>query len=316
MDIDPETLARRQSNAAQFRPHCQVFSRMGWALLSIFAADLVFQIAAIPLLHLVPSWANNPLFYWCLAMVSTYGTGFPLFCLILRPVPPVRPETQKPVGPLRLGQVYLISVAVLYLTNLLTLAALSLVGVMRGKPVSNPVDQILDFPLALNFLLACVAAPIFEELMFRKLLLDRLRPYGDAFAVLVSALAFGLLHGNFSQYFYAFTLGCVFGYLVLRTGCVWQSILLHALVNLISAGLIPLIDQLGETGTAVFGSVILGAILLGCVFFCTLRREIHLHPGPIPLSTGRKWKLLFTSPGFLFFSLASLLQSVFVLIEL
>ena len=316
MAIDPETLARRQAEAAQYRPHCQVFSTIGWALLSIFAADLVLQLAAIPLLYLIPSWADSPLFYWCLSLISTYGVGFPLFYGLIRPVPPAPLEERNPVGPLRLGQIYLISVAVLYLTNLLTLAALELVGTLRGRPVSNPVDQILDFPLGLNLILTCVAAPIFEELMFRRLLLDRLRPYGDAFAVLVSALAFGLLHGNFSQYFYAFSLGCVFGYLVLRTGCVWQSILLHALINAISTGLIPLAEALGETGSTLFGMGILGAILLGCVFFCVLRREIHWNPGAVPLSAGRQWRLLFTSPGFLLFCVASLIQAVFVLASL
>ena len=45
--------------------------------------------------------------------------------------------------------------------------------------------------------------------MFRKLLIDRIVPFGQRVAVVVSGLAFGLFHGNFYQFFYAFSLGAV-----------------------------------------------------------------------------------------------------------
>lgn len=77
-------------------------------------------------------------------------------------------------------------------------------------------------------------APAAEELLFRRLLLRRLRPYGERFALVASALCFGLFHGNLNQFFYAFLLGLVLAELALSTGCLWQAVLLHALVNLLS----------------------------------------------------------------------------------
>lgn len=301
--MDVEERQTRIGQAAELRRHCQHFSRMGWALLAVVSSGLVLQLLSIPLVKAVPALADQPLFFWCLSALSVYGVGFLLFYLIIRGTPGTPPQTRKPLGPVRFGQVWAISIATLYLFSLLTQALLSLLGLLRSRPVYNPVETMLDFPPIYNVLLACVLAPVCEELMFRRLLLDRLRPYGDAFAVLASALAFGLLHGNLSQFFYAFGLGCVFGYVALRTGCIFQVMILHALINALSAAFFPLAQQLGEPGLTALSLLILAALLLGVVFFVALRRDIRLAPGDCGLSEKRKWRVLFTSPGFLFFFL-------------
>lgn len=311
--MDQYNVDDRRARAALLRPHCQRFSRIGWALLAYMAASLAIQLAAVPLLRLYPGLLYQPLFSWGFSMVVSYGVCFPLFCLVMgrnrAPAPPQR----RRVGPLHFGQLWAISVAALYLSSAVTQLLLALIGSARGRPVSNPVDQMLDYPLVCNLLLLCVAAPVCEEIMFRRLILDRLRPYGDAFAVLASALAFGLMHGNLSQFLYAFTLGCVFGYVALVTGRIRYTILLHALINSISALLLPLAQRLGEAGEAALSLAILAGVLLGIVFFIALRRDIHLEPGRVDLGEGTKWRVLFTSPGFLLFCLAAAVQAGLVL---
>ena len=42
---------------------------------------------------------------------------------------------------------------------------------------------------------------------------------------------FGLFHGNFGQFFYAFAVGSVFAYVALRTGGIRYTVVLHFLVN-------------------------------------------------------------------------------------
>ena len=47
--------------------------------------------------------------------------------------------------------------------------------------------------------LATAVVPLFvEEFLFRGVILSQFRKYGDVFAVIASALLFGLLHRNFS----------------------------------------------------------------------------------------------------------------------
>lgn len=294
------------------RAHCQHFSQLGWALFAQTAAALSVQVLAVLAVRgLAPGLMRENLFLWLLSTLSVYGVGFPVFCFIIRRVPAARAaQPERPLGPARFFQVYLIGLAALYLSNYVTLLLLAAAGWLRGAPVTNPVDSIQEYPVALNLLLGCVVAPIAEELMFRRLLLDRLRPYGDRFAVLASALCFGLFHGNVNQLLYAFALGAVFGYVVLRTGCVWQTILLHAMVNFIATGLLPLLEGLGEQGEELLGILVLGAIVLGVVFFLACKRELRFAQGNSGLAERRKWRLFFENPGVLFFCLLAAVEAV------
>ena len=163
-----------------------------------------------------------------------------------------------------------------------------------------------SYPVILNLLLGCVIAPLAEEYLFRRLLLDRLRPYGDRFAILASALCFGLFHGNLNQFFYACAMGALLAYVVLRTGCLRQSILLHALVNFTSVGLVPLLELLGGTGEQLTVLLVVGSMAGAVYSLAAGRRSLRLEPGAVPLSRGEAWRLFFTSPGILCFCLLAL----------
>lgn len=211
------------------------------------------------------------------------------------------------MGPLALGRVLVSALGLVYLSNLLTLFLTQLLGTLRGQAVTNPVDSLAGYPIALNLLLGCVIAPLSEEYLFRRLLLDRLRPYGDKFALLASALCFGLFHGNVNQLLYAFTVGALFAYVVLRTGCLWQSVLLHALVNFTSVGLVPLLTLLGRTGERLTFLLVVGSMAAGLAFLVIDRRDIRLEPGRSSLSEGMAWRLFFTNSGVISFCLLALL---------
>lgn len=79
-----------------------------------------------------------------------------------------------------------------------------------------------------------VVAPIVEEIIFRGLILSRLRKAIPGWlAVLISALLFGLCHGQIVWICYAFVLGLIFGVMAQRSGSVWPSLLAHVLFNTI-----------------------------------------------------------------------------------
>ena len=289
------------------REHCQVFSRLGWALFAYLAVMCAVQVAATAAAAAAaPALLSSPIFPWLLTLLSAYGAGFLAFCLVLRGTPAPPPAEARPLSPGRFLQTYVICLGTTYLVNLMTLTLMEAVSLLRGAPVENPVEQMGAYPVVLNALLSCAAAPVTEELMFRKLLLDRLRPYGDRFAILASALCFGLFHGNLNQLFYAVGIGLVLGWVAVATGRIWQPMLLHAMVNAISAILLPLLEPLGALGDAVLGVLVLGSILLGAVFFAGLLRS-----GPLPARTGLlpprwTWRVFLESPGVVFFLLLAL----------
>ncbi|MDE7398416.1 MAG: CPBP family intramembrane metalloprotease [Oscillospiraceae bacterium] len=84
------------------------------------------------------------------------------------------------------------------------------------------------------FFQVAIFAPICEELWFRGLIMESLRPYGNGFAIFVSAILFGVTHGNFAQFFYATTLGIILGYLAVSTNSIVTTTIIHAMFNSIS----------------------------------------------------------------------------------
>ena len=235
--------SERAERALRLRGHRERFSRLGWALTAQMAAMLAVQTALLLAAQvLAPVLVRSGVFLWLVSVLSAYGAGVPAAWLVLRDTQGTPPRPGEPLGPGRFLQTYIAGLGLMYLVNFATLALMGLIGLLRGQAVENPVDNLEDYPLVLNLLLGCVIAPVCEEYLFRGLLLNRLRPYGERFAVWASALCFGLFHGNFSQFFYACAIGLVFAGVALKTGRLWQAVLLHALINFVGAVLTPLLS--------------------------------------------------------------------------
>ncbi len=75
-------------------------------------------------------------------------------------------------------------------------------------------------------------APILEELLFRGIVQgDITAKYGATTGIFVSAVIFGLLHGNTAQGVSAFCTGLVLGFVFYRTHSLWAVIFLHFINN-------------------------------------------------------------------------------------
>lgn len=82
------------------------------------------------------------------------------------------------------------------------------------------------------FLTAVILAPIFEELVFRGLILDGLlKKYSPALAIGISALLFGLIHGNPPQIFTGIVLGSFIGWIYYKTKRIELAVFLHFVNN-------------------------------------------------------------------------------------
>ena len=110
---------------------------------------------------------------------------------------------------------------------------------VTGSQVTNQLTGIiLNTEPFQMFLCTGILAPILEEFFFRKVLIDRTHKYGELTAILISAAFFGLFHQNFSQFFYAFGLGIIFGYVYCRTGSYLTVTMMHVVFNTVM-GVIP-----------------------------------------------------------------------------
>lgn len=89
-------------------------------------------------------------------------------------------------------------------------------------------------PYALNFLVIAGVAPVVEELTFRGLGFHVLRPFGEAAAVVLVGLAFGLVHGLVDGLPILVVFGISLAYLRSRVASVYPGMLVHAAFNAVA----------------------------------------------------------------------------------
>lgn len=96
------------------------------------------------------------------------------------------------------------------------------------------VQNQYDVAFAVGLLLYGVISPFVEELVFRGFLYGRMRVYMPKIgAVLVSALLFGIYHGNMVQGVYGFLMGILFTLVYDRYKNFYLSVIMHVIVNLV-----------------------------------------------------------------------------------
>lgn len=206
--------------------------------------------------------------------------------------------------------------------GMLFLAVLAAVGLcMVANIVTNVFTSILyewglpvpEFPqfleptgtsLGMNIFVLAVLPALLEEMVFRGFVLRTLRPYGDLFAVLVSAFLFGLMHGNIEQVPFALIVGIVLGWLYVATDNIWVPILIHFTNNALSVCMEFLGFDLSVTGQAVFyTAAIYGLAALGIVAFCILLacyyRKLQPKNKESVLTSGQRTGALLSAPAFL-----------------
>ena len=142
----------------------------------------------------------------------------------------------------------------LVLAPLLALAA----ALNQLVPYEHDVVEFLSLrrdPRAVGLVIATavIAAPLVEELFFRRILqgwLEKRMPERDgAMAIVISAAAFALAHqGQGLAYVPLFPLGLVLGFIARRTGSIVPCILLHALFNAVSVGLLLAVPPAAPAG--------------------------------------------------------------------
>ncbi len=94
--------------------------------------------------------------------------------------------------------------------------------------------SMFGIPFSLRLLSYVVIAPLAEELLFRGTVLYKTGEFAPKWiAILLSAIAFGIYHGNLQQGIYAFLCGCVIAWVFVVTGSFWMAVLFHAAANLL-----------------------------------------------------------------------------------
>lgn len=140
-------------------------------------------------------------------------------------------------------------------------------------------------PLFLFAFSTIVPPAIIEEFTLRSVTMQPLRKYGDRFAIIMTALVFGLMHRNAVQGIFAFFAGIVFGYISIAANSVWPAVIVHALNNGFSVLLNVLNETNEETANNIYALVVsivmVTGILSAAVFFFFAKRNRLKNPKPM-----------------------------------
>ncbi len=192
------------------------------------------------------------------------------------------------------------NVTATYLMNLLTS-----IGVPNPDLPDNIEPTLTS--LILNIVATAIFPALLEEMVFRGYVLGALRPHGEKLAVIVSAVLFGLIHGNILQVPFAAILGVVLGWLVVQTDSIWPAVVLHGVNNLFSVVMQWLERKFPDngmmSGAAFFILVVAGAIAFIALFVnkTAYHRDL-LRPmtnGDAYLTVSARVRVILLSPAFL-----------------
>ncbi len=303
------------------------FSRVGLSVFEFLGFGSLLQIGVLKLLTvLAPKLLLSETTVWLSTFAPLYLVAFPLALLLMGKAP----EEKLQRRPLGLGgtlNAVIISLSMMYVGNLIGVLVTSVLSELSGKPSVNPVMGLISMDSQwLRILFVVVIAPLVEEFVFRRSIIDRLHPYGQKRAVFVSALLFGLFHGNLSQFFYAFLLGLVFGTVYVKTGRLRCSVGLHMLINFLGSVLAPALlervdtQALGSLSTENLAQVLtndmvlyfayvafmLLAAVLGLILMLVRRKELRFASEPLELRGREARRITWGNTGMLLNLLLSL----------
>lgn len=304
------------------------FSKLGWML--FFGALLCFVTQYLPVRlvqQLSPGLLEDSNLSLIISMLLLYLFGMPLMAFLIRRLPADRIAVRK----LNIRQwllAFCICYGLMYVSNLMGIFTTEIIGILKGSAVENVVAELvaeLSPWAAIPFMV--VLAPIFEEYIFRKLIIDRTIHYGEGIAIVVSAFLFALFHGNLNQFAYAFVLGLFWGFLYAKTGSVKYTIWMHMCINFLGSvpgmlmmrseayqGILTLAsaDDLQQLALflsehvaelilfMVYSLAIIIFALSGIVLFFINLKKMRLNSGEIVLPKGQRFRTVILNLGMLF----------------
>lgn len=316
--------------SVQLRRARRSYSVVGFAFVALIAVVFAAQLGFDYLSKLV-AFSESSWWHWIIAFAPMYLFAFPACCLILRFIPAQKLQKRALTG----KQFWMLLPICFCLTYAGNLVGTLLSLIFSGGQATNPLNDYAMDQSPLKILVMVILAPLLEELICRKLIIDRTVRYGEKVSVLMSGLIFGLLHQNLFQFFYAFAVGCLFAYVYIRTGQLRYTVALHAIINFLGAVVTPLLlsimpedlrngtvtenalndvkELLGAMVVSSYTMLQLGLAVFGLVLLILKRRSLVWQEGEGQLRETAALKAALLNVGMILYTVICLIMMVLVL---
>ncbi len=184
---------------------------------------------------------NFATIYIILNSINVCVIGTTVLALALRKLPVTKIEKR----PMKIGQLLLLIMMMYGLTQVGSLMgmpihlALTTIGSLTADSEDAAAELsnnlVFSSGTVIRIISIGILPAIFEELLFRKFLIDRTIRHGEFISCAMSGIMFGLWHGNFQQFFFAFFIGVLFAFVYIRTGNIIYTMIMHASMNLVTS---------------------------------------------------------------------------------
>lgn len=318
--MEDKKLLRKKINGVGIK--YAIYAYVGFAVQMIIAYGLRFAAGDFVNKH-------ETTIQFIMTLLLTQIFGFLLIFLLTLKADKVKLERQK-LGFGKFIQGVFMVAAICFIGGVIGAIINLLLTVPFGLQASDSTaisDLVLNGNPILRTIVVAITAPIFEELIFRKVLCDCLGKYSKFLAIVASGLMFGLYHGNFSQGIFAAGIGMFFAYVYLKTGNILYTIGYHMIVNTTTSvftlyfskkvlaydteEMLNLINAGNQEAVLGFGMAILMFLIwmaflaccgiAGVVIFIINRKKFKINETEGAPTKKEAIKYFLTSPGFILF---------------
>ena len=318
----------------------KLFSQIGLRLfigtLIIFAVQLIFGAIA----SIIPAVASSGDLSVLFSMLPMYIIAFPIIFLMFKSIPVQISGEKKKMSAKHLIVAFIMCYAGTYVCNLLASILTGIIGALKQSDVENVMANLTsNISLPVNLFVVVICAPIMEELLFRKTLIERTAHFGEGISILFSGLVFGLFHGNLVQFGYAFLLGVFFGFIYIKTKNIVYPIILHMVINFFGSFLGSIIMEKSgfynlpadatesemmefmmenAAGMMIYFGYALAIIILvivGIVLFVKNRKKFVCAPGEVTIEKGARFKTMILNLGMILYCIFWIVMIVMQLFQ-
>lgn len=325
---DPNQYLPPEQNPYYKKEQRRSLSRIGFTLAGYVVFTALVQMAMILVCQwIAPQYVEHELFTLAMQTVPYYLLGLPLVACAFIGMPKKAPKKQKLTAT---GWVTFLAISFFLMMagGYISTGLMAVVEHVMGNEITNAIDQQINQSSPwFNLVVMVLIAPAAEELIFRKLVIDRLLPYSEVLAVVTGGLLFGLVHGNFYQFFYAAFLGLLFSVVYVKTGKIRHTIAMHMIINFTGSIIADFIGKMSsdlasaptsinpwDIVNMVYSLAMFALAVCGCILLFRNIKSIRLKKtGEHWLTLGTQFKLTWLNAGTITFCVICLLMFVFSL---
>lgn len=277
------TAAENQMTLQQERIKAKkAFSRFALSIILSFLCSTVITVILQSISNnmgksgvLDQSLVDSTTFQLLLSVVPVLLVCYPMIYLLAKKMPSHAPQ-RNPFKASHEVMFFFITISAMFAGNIISTV---IAGLLTSGQAQNNLVDIVSKQEIVPIVYTALIAPVVEELIFRKLLLDKLSVYGEKWAIIFGALCFAMFHFNIYQIIYTFCMGLIMGYIYIKSGNIINTIILHIAVNILGGTIAPmalgaldqkslmeiteLLDQGKEIPEALINAVLPGLLIYG-----------------------------------------------------